>query len=341
MGLKGTINFKYFVGIDVGKNNLDFAVLSRQGIITQKQIPNNRTSIRDYLISLQQGNKCRPSYTVFCMEQNGIYCNHAISEIMRFKSNVVIDNPLQIRNSLGILRSKNDKIDAVRIAEYAILNERKLRIRSPRRPVIERLAQLSALRGQLQKILISLTSPLNEIAAFSAKQNARSLRVLCGESVSAVTKDLKNIKVEIQLLIDQDAPVSRYMHLMMSVPFVGIETAIQVLITTNEFKDINNAKKFACYAGVVPFVKQSGTYTSKAKVSAISSRKLKKLLHLCAIGSLRGKGELRMYYDRKVKEGKNKMAVLNAIRNKIVHRIFACINQDRLFESIVRAGPAF
>ena len=43
-------------------------------------------------------------------------------------------------------------------------------------------------------------------------------------------------------------------------------------------------------------------------------------------------GDLQEYYNRKVAEGKNKMSVLNAIRNKLVLRIFACINQDREYE---------
>jgi hypothetical protein len=44
------------------------------------------------------------------------------------------------------------------------------------------------------------------------------------------------------------------------------------------------------------------------------------------------KGDISEYYNRKVAEGKNKMSVLNAIRNKLVQRIFACVKQDRLFE---------
>jgi len=35
---------------------------------------------------------------------------------------------------------------------------------------------------------------------------------------------------------------------------------------------------------------------------------------------------------RKVAEGKHKMSVLNAVRNKIILRIFACVTQERMFE---------
>ena len=42
--------------------------------------------------------------------------------------------------------------------------------------------------------------------------------------------------------------------------------------------------------------------------------------------------ELKDYYNRKVSEGKNKMSILNAIRAKIVLRMFAVIRNDKLYE---------
>ena len=36
---------------------------------------------------------------------------------------------------------------------------------------------------------------------------------------------------------------------------------------------------------------------------------------------------LKSYYNRKVEEGKNKMSILNAIRNKLVARVFAVVNR--------------
>ena len=39
------------------------------------------------------------------------------------------------------------------------------------------------------------------------------------------------------------------------------------------------------------------------------------------------KSELKVYYKRKVEEGKNKMTVINAIRAKLVARVFAVIRK--------------
>jgi hypothetical protein len=46
----------------------------------------------------------------------------------------------------------------------------------------------------------------------------------------------------------------------------------------------------------------------------------------------RRKGELSDYYLRKVSEGKNKMLVINAVRAKLVLRMFTVIKNDTFYE---------
>jgi transposase len=63
----------------------------------------------------------------------------------------------------------------------------------------------------------------------------------------------------------------------------------------------------------------------------MANKPLKTALHMCALSVIRFKGEMKAYFDRKVKEGKNKMSILNAIRNKLLQRIFACVRDGCLF----------
>ena len=58
---------------------------------------------------------------------------------------------------------------------------------------------------------------------------------------------------------------------------------------------------------------------------------LKALLHLAAMCAIRYDQELKAYYIRKVSDGKNKMSVINAVRNKLVHRIMAVIQRQTPF----------
>ena len=51
-----------------------------------------------------------------------------------------------------------------------------------------------------------------------------------------------------------------------------------------------------------------------------------------AVATKKKTGELREYYLRKIDEGKNKMLILNAIRGKLITRMFAVIRDNRIYE---------
>ena len=55
---------------------------------------------------------------------------------------------------------------------------------------------------------------------------------------------------------------------------------------------------------------------------------------MAAMSSITCNQDMKVYYERKVAEGKNKMLVINAVRNKLVTRIFTCVNQNRKYEKI-------
>ncbi len=54
-----------------------------------------------------------------------------------------------------------------------------------------------------------------------------------------------------------------------------------------------------------------------------------------AMSALRFDKDLSEYYQRKTAEGKNKMSVINAIRNKLLLRIFAVVWDNRTYVEII------
>ena len=54
---------------------------------------------------------------------------------------------------------------------------------------------------------------------------------------------------------------------------------------------------------------------------------------MAAMSAIHMQGEFQQYYNKRINElGKNKMSTLNIIRNKIVYRVFAVVqNQFRYF----------
>jgi transposase len=267
------------------------------------------------------------------MEHTGIYSNHLLSCLYQKKANICLESATQIKKSLGNLRGKNDKVDSMRIAAYAYKNRDELRLWAPRREEVQQLAHLSSTRSRLIKAKKMLKTPLKEYGSFVKKKAAKQNTDICNKALNGIEASLENVEKSIMVIINADPELKRLFTLVTSVVGIGKVTAIQLIVTTNEFKDINNAKSYACYAGLVPYLEESGIFKGKGRVSHMANKKVKTLLHMAALVAIQYNDELRLYYERKVKvEKKNKMSVINAVRNKLVQRIFSCVNQNRKYE---------
>lgn len=335
------MEFEFFIGIDVSKGELDFAVRQGERLLFHREIANETRAITSFIKDLCKLNGFVLNKAVFCMEHTGIYNNHVLACLYKKKSHICLEAATQIKNSLGNIRGKNDKVDAVRIAGYAYDKQHKLRLWEPKREVVQQLADLAATRLRLIRVKKQLKVPLQEHAAFSTKKNSRQGMQICNHSLKAIEADITRADKAIGQIIAADEELSRIFKLVTSVSGIGKVTAVQVIIATNEFKDISNPKKFACYSGVAPFTDDSGKVVKKARVSHMANKKVKTLLHLSAIVAIQHNPDLKLFYERKVgQEKKNKMSVINAVRNKLILRIFACVNQNRPYEKIYQKAVA-
>lgn len=279
--------FKFFIGIDVSKNKLDVAVYHENNFKAHSVIRNSPDVIKEWIIELKKHAGFTVAKSIFGMEHTGLYANHLLNYLKSKKANVVVENTLQIRNSLGNLRGKDDRIDAIRIAQYLYRSREHLKFYISRRTVVEQLAHLATLRNRLLVMQKALTTPLGEGAKFWDKATFQSINSLCTDSSKTVKNDIVKLDERIKHVINSDLKIKRFHELITSVPGVGTTTAIQIIIYTNEFQSIKEGKKFACFAGVAPFKKSSGMIEGKAKISNMANRKVKSLLHLCALAAVR------------------------------------------------------
>lgn len=328
------MEFTYFIGIDVSKNELDFAVMRSNTLLFHREIINTQEAIASFIKELHKLPGFNISHSVFCMEHTGIYNNHLLACLYKKKANIWLEAAIQIKNSSGKLRGKNDKVDSIRIADYAYTQREKVRLWAPKREVIQQLAHLSAARTRLIEAKKMLKTPLKELDSFSSKKIAGPGASVCSHALRAIDADLERADNKMDKLIADDPELRRLFNLVTSVSGVGKVTATQMLITTNEFKDISNPKQYACYAGVAPFTDDSGKIEKKARVSHMANKKVKRLLHMSALIAIQHNEDMKLYYNRKVNdEKKNKMSVINAVRNKLILRIFACVNRNSPYQN--------
>ena len=238
-------------------------------------------------------------------------------------------------------RGKNDAIDAARIAEYAFRFRDRMRLWQPPRPALQKLAALSSLRQRLLGVGQKIQQPLNEQSGFVDKVVHKQLARSCQATLKAINADLASAEKQISQLIQGDERLRELFDLVTSVPGIGAATAAELLVATDEFKAISSPKKLACHAGVAPFEHRSGTSVrGKTRVNQHARKRLKSLFHPGAMSAVRVKGEIRNYYLRKVGEGKNKMSALNAVRNKLVHRVCSVVHRGQKYEKNYTPGFA-
>jgi transposase len=125
--------------------------------------------------------------------------------------------------------------------------------------------------------------------------------------------------------------------LLLSIVGIGLVNAANVILYTRNFTAFKNARMYACYCGVAPFSYRSGTSIhSPAKVSKMANVMLKADLSQAALSAACHDPELRVYYQRKLAEGKHKSAVLNAVKFKLIERMFAVVNRGSAYVKLSR-----
>lgn len=320
----------YFIGIDVSKKNLDCCVLKNGSVVKQDVIPNHQKSIENYLSIICVEQNIDAEQIVICAEFTGLYIYPLAISCQVGNYKLWLEDPTQIKYSSGLQRGKNDPVDAKRIALYAYRYVDKLKIYNLPTISIESIKLLSTELNMLcvdrAKYQAQLSDQKEYMPDYVYKLKLKRLSLLIKE----LDKAISNIEAEIESIAAKDALLSHQMKLLLSIEGIGKKTSLKMILETQAFTRFTDSRKFCCHAGVAPFSYSSGSSQfSKNRVSQRANKSIKSLLHLAALSAIQNKNSgLRAYYDRKVGEGKNKMSVLNAIRAKLVARMFAVIKND-------------
>ncbi|MEM0932375.1 MAG: IS110 family transposase [Bacteroidota bacterium] len=315
------------IGIDISKLTLDIVGIDfdNQVVLKRSSIDNTKTRIGSFLKKTATTYGKENILVVF--ENTGVYGYFLASVLHKLSIGFCNLSALEVYRSSGIKRGKSDAADALKIARYGMTNYYKLELSSL---IGKNLAKLKVLYTQRDKIVATISSFGNnrEMEAFLPKTVIAELASSTKDIIKNLRKNLKKIEKQILEVIEADTSLKEKYRLAMSVPGVGPQTATYILIVTKGFTTFDNARQLACYAGVAPFPYQSGTsIKGRNKVSHLADKKLKSLLNMCAMNAKKSDPQLRCYFNEKVEEGKNKMLVLNNIRNKVLHRVFAVVKR--------------
>jgi len=320
---------KLFIGIDVSKKTIDVSLLTSEQFkeLPHKQFDNSVNGYKAMMKWINSMYKLSKDEMLFCMEHTGIYSLNLCCYLNENDIAFWLENPLQIKRSLGIKRGKNDKLDSKDIANYAYTHKHNAKLYQMPGKTLLTLKNLLSYRERLMKGKVCFQVSSNEL-----KLCNKEIRVsICSESdaiVKSLNKKIEKVEEQIKELVRSDKNLNHLYQLVTSVKGIGLIIATYMLVHTSDFTAFNTARQFACYCGIAPFEYTSGiSIKGKTKVSHLANKKIKSLFTMGALNAIKYDSELKEYYERKVKEGKNKMSVINIIKNKMVGRVFAVVKR--------------
>src|SRR5438552_39813 len=269
----------YFLGIDIAKKKFDASLTTYAKNFDASQCENNGKSIVTFFRDLKTKFGLSYRQLIVCMEHTGIYCLPLLNFLVENKIKVCLEPAIQIKRSQGLVRGKNDKVDAQRIATYAYKNREHLTFWRPQRLVIQKLKALLVTRDRLVTSRTMLSVPIQECEEFIDASIYKGIAKSCHRSLKALTEEIKRIEKSMEQLVKDDDSLKQQVRLATSVVGVGDIIALNMIVSTGEFERITEPKRFACYSGVAPFEHTSGSSVrGKTRVSKMANLSIKTLL---------------------------------------------------------------
>ncbi|KAA6329851.1 hypothetical protein EZS27_021371 [termite gut metagenome] len=325
---------KFYLGIDVSKEKLDWSLMSDSKVVEELVVKNEITSIQKEISVFLSNYAIELTDLLLCAEYTGQYTYPLCCVCEELGLDLWLENPYLIKHSCGLPRGKSDRLDARKIASYACRFADRAKLFQFPQKSMATLRQLVSERDMYVCDRGKYQGQLTDQKRFMDKEDYQRKSQRLTIIIEGLNESIEQVEKEIRELIKNDPTLSGQLKLLCSVDGVGERTAVKMIVETNAFKDFQDPRKFCCHAGIAPFSYTSGSsIRSRNRVSDRADKSIKSLLHMGAlIAATRMKGELHTYYLKKVSEGKNKMSVLNAVRAKLVHRMFAMIKNNKFYE---------
>ena len=323
------MKFKEIIGIDVSKLSLDIHL---HLVGSSSKFDNTSKGISQMIKWVEKLSGLKRAYLFFVFEHTGLYCEQLSIEFTKLDIAYTIEPGLAVKRSLGITRGKDDAIDAKKLALYGYRLRDELRPYQMPQKDIQRLKTFLKFRDRLVKHRSGYKASLKEQKRVLDPGDYQLLLLTQKQIISQLSQHIKEVEAQIKGLINANAQLKALYKLIISVKGVGKQTALYLLAITQGFTRFKSWRQFAAYAGTAPFSYRSGSSIKrKNKVSHLANKKIKSLLNMCAKSAIQHDVQLKAYYQRKTQQGKEKMSVINAVRNKIIARVFAVVERKTPF----------
>ena len=332
---------KLFVGIDFSKEKIDVAIIFAEGLTeTSMRVSNEfKNSVSGYkqLVKWveESSNETEPSLWLFCGENTGDYSKPLCNFLYGRGFDMWLENAKSIKDASGIRRLKSDRTDANMIAEYAMRNNDKAIVYEPLSESLSQLRELFLYRQMVVRHRCSFQVRRGEKRLNMEKSPVKTMISQSGRHiVTELNKEIEKIDKRIAELIDSDEELAQVFTIVTSIPGIGTQNAVCLMVYTDNFRRFNfDSRKIACYYGIAPFGRDSGTSVhTDPHVHYMANRQIKAMLSQAALSAAKFNPVIASYYSRLIERGKKRQIALNNVKNKLVHIVTAMVRNKQLFD---------
>ena len=292
---------KIYVGIDISKEKCNLCYRSGLEIVREEECPNDVKGLKKAFKAALKVLGASFEDALVCAEYTGRYIYPLTVACQELGIFLWMDDPTRIKNSMGLTRGLVSMKNLLSDREFLLTDRKRFQ------------------------------SQLSDQKKYMASGDYKHKSARWKKVIKSIDEQIAAIDAEIEALIAADPVLARQKELLVSIDGIGERIAINMIAITGGFTRFQNARQFCSFAGLTPYKYDSGTSVrSKAKISRRANQTMKALLHMSAVNvATRMKsGEYKDYYERKLKEGKHVMCILNVLRAKLVHRMFSVIRRD-------------
>jgi transposase len=295
-----TTDREAYVGIDVGKSWLDFAIWCREGLW---RVSNDEAGIAQIMKQVAE-----LELKLIAVEATGGYEQRLVEAMLLAGLPVAVVNPTRVRalaKATGKL-AKTDEIDAGLIAEFAC------KVQPPAlAPKEAREIRLKALVDRREQLVGMRTAEKNRLGTV---QNG--LQVDIREHIDWLTTRIEALEAEIEELIDSLPDWKARAERLDSIPGVGMITAVTVLAEMPELGQLNR-QEVAALAGLAPFNRDSGKKRGKRRIFG-GRKSVRRVLYMACLSAAKCNPVIRSMHVRLMKNGKLFKVAITACMRKLL-----------------------
>jgi len=291
-------------GIDTAKDKLDIAVHGQAHTFSVK---NNIGGWKVLAAELTKAGVTRVG-----IEATGGYERGVVRHLQAEGFSVLVMQPLQVKAyaRLHLRRAKNDSIDATLIAACASAIDPASAEPDPR---LDALVDQLTFIEQTEEDIIRCKTRLEHI-------HDPRLRRSVAADIARLEKRRATELRRVEAALRAQADLATRLDLVLSVPGIGVRTAIALILRLPELGKVSR-EQAAALAGLAPFDADSGKHKGERHIAGGRSR-LRRSLYAAALpASFRWNPAVKALYGRLIKAGKSHKAALVACARKLL--IFA------------------